>query len=154
VHRILIFGNSGSGKSTMAHTLVKEYGLAHLDLDSLAWDSPGVRRPLAESLATVEAFLARNGDWVIEGCYADLFEPVLAAASEVRFLNPGVEVCIAHCRARPWEPQKYASKAEQDERLSFLSDWVRQYETRTDEYSLQAHRRLFERFAGPKREYT
>ena len=31
---------------------------------------------------------------------------------------------------------------------------VREYEIRTDEYSLARHRRLFETFGGPKTEYT
>ncbi|MGB5519594.1 MAG: shikimate kinase, partial [Gammaproteobacteria bacterium] len=35
--KILIFGNRGSGKSTLAKKLVKVEGVAHLDLDSLAW---------------------------------------------------------------------------------------------------------------------
>src|SRR5436190_23643818 len=33
MHRILITGNSGSGKSTMAAQVAAEYGLPHLDLD-------------------------------------------------------------------------------------------------------------------------
>ena len=151
--RVLLFGNSGSGKTTMARTLVKEHGLVHLDLDSVAWESPGVRRATAESLAEVRRFLDAHPAWVIEGCYADLMDPILSEATEVRFLNPGVEACIANCRARPWEPEKYSSKEEQDSVLAFLLDWVREYETRDDEYSFKAHRTLFDRFPGRKREY-
>jgi adenylate kinase family enzyme len=154
MHRIVLFGNSGSGKTTMARSLVAEHGIAHLDLDAIAWDAPGVRRPLAESAAEIEAYMARNAGWVIEGCYADLLELVLPSATEVRFLNPGVEVCTANCLARPWEREKYASREEQDKRLAYLLDWVRRYEERDDEYSLSAHRALFERFEGRKREYT
>src|SRR6266436_8125163 len=43
MRRIVVFGNSGSGKTTLARVLTSQYGLAHLDLDSLAWDSPGVQ---------------------------------------------------------------------------------------------------------------
>ncbi len=152
-HRYLLFGNSGSGKTTMARALAKEHGLVHLDLDSVAWSSPGVRRPTDESLIEIRRFLDANLGWVIEGCYGDLMDPILAAATEVRFLNPGVEACIANCLARPWEPEKYPSKEKQDEVLAFLLDWVREYETRDDEYSLAAHRALFDRFPGRKREY-
>jgi len=136
----------------MARALEKEHGLVHLDLDSVAWSSPGVRRETAESLAEIQRFVDRNTAWVIEGCYADLMDPILAAATEVRFLNPGVETCIANCRARPWEPGKYSSREEQDARLAFLLEWVREYESRDDEYSLRAHRALFDRFPGRKRE--
>ncbi len=154
MQRILIFGNSGSGKSTLARQLAQERGLAHLDLDTLAWQ-PGMpprRRPLAESERELRAFTALHPSWVVEGCYSDLLELVLPECKELLFLNPGVDACIAHCRARPWEPHKYASKADQDANLELLLDWVRDYETRDDEFSLRSHRRLYDNFAGLKRE--
>ena len=152
--RIVIFGNSGSGKTTLARKLASELGLMHLDLDSLAWSSEAVRRPLEESAAEISRFLNAHTEWVIEGCYGDLLELVVPFATEVRFLNPGVEVCIANCRARPWEPSKYPSKEAQDRMLDFLLGWVREYETRTDEFSLTRHRELFDRFEGEKVEVS
>jgi adenylate kinase family enzyme len=154
MHRYLIFGNSGSGKTTLARSLARDHGLAHLDLDQLAWSAPGVRLPFVESEAAIRAFLQRETAWVIEGCYADLLEVALPFCTELRFLNPGTEACVANCRARPWEPEKYPSKEAQDEMLAFLLDWVRQYERRDDEYSLRRHRQLFDRFAGTKTEIT
>ena len=153
-HRYVIIGNSGAGKSTLAHSLARRHRLAHLDLDLLAWlpGLPPVRRPLAEALGDIRAFLEREPRWVLEGCYADLLAEVLPQADALRFLNPGAEVCVAHCRARPWEPHKYASKAEQDARLEQLVRWVRGYETRQDELSLSAHQALFDRFQGDKLE--
>lgn len=151
--RVVIFGNSGSGKTTMARALAQDRALAHLDLDHLAWESPGVRRRLPVSRGEVETFLGEHDDWVIEGCYGDLLEIVLPHATEARFLNPGVEACVANCRARRWEPGKYASKAAQDAKLEFLVGWVREYESRTDEFSLVRHRRLFDGFRGAKREF-
>jgi len=138
----------------MARSLAQEHGLANLDLDSLAWDSPGVRRTPEASALAIREFLNLHAFWVVEGCYGDLLEQVVPAATEVRFLNPGVETCVSNCRARPWEPEKYSSKAAQDQKLQFLLTWVREYETRSDEYSLARHRRIFESFTGPKREFT
>lgn len=154
MQRIVIFGNSGSGKSTMARSLAREYGLAHLDLDSLAWDSPGVRRSMEASTLAICEFVGAHSEWVVEGCYGDLLEQVVPTATELRFLNPGVEACIRNCRARPWEPEKYPSKEAQDQMLGFLLSWVREYENRSDEYSLARHRQLFQSFPGAKREYT
>lgn len=154
MHRILIFGNSGSGKSTMARKLARTHALPHLDLDMIAWSSPGVRKPMAESARDIEAYTAANPEWIAEGCYADLLELIMPKATEIRFLNPGADACVANCRARPWEPEKYSSRKEQDTRLEFLIRWVREYETRADEYSLARHRMLFDNFNGPKREFS
>jgi adenylate kinase family enzyme len=84
MRRVLVVGNSGSGKTTLARQLAAE-GLAHLDLDTLAWlpAPPPVRRPLAESAADIDAFTRRHDAWVIEGCYADLLAIAAARATEL-----------------------------------------------------------------------
>ena len=84
--------------------------------------------------------------------YADLLDYVSKQASEIIFLNPGVEVCIQNCRSRPWEPHKYSSRDEQDKNLDMLIDWVKKYDTREDEFSLKAHSELYESFTGYKTE--
>lgn len=150
--RIAVMGNSGSGKSTFAGRRAREDGLAHFDLDTLAWlpETPPRRRPLADSVAEIDRFIGANERWVIEGCYGDLIAAALPRATQLVFLNPGVDACIANCRARPWEPHKYASKEAQDADLPMLIEWVRDYYQRDDELSLARHRVLFDGFAGEK----
>jgi len=152
--RIVIFGNSGSGKSTLARHMERTRGLARLDLDLLAWSTPGRRRPLDDSAAEITAFLDAHAAWVVEGCYGDLVELVVPVCTTLWFLNPGVEACIAHCRTRPWEPEKHATPEAQDGTLAFLIEWVRAYPERDDEYSLSRHRHIFDAFRGVKREFT
>ncbi|MCP4045725.1 MAG: shikimate kinase [Gammaproteobacteria bacterium] len=153
--RILIFGNSGSGKSTLAKALCARYGLAHLDLDSLAWEKakPPARKSICESEKAIQVFLVSNKEWVIEGCYSDLLALVTQAANKAIFLNPGVDQCISNCRSRPWEPHKYPSQEAQDENLKLLIEWVKQYAEREDEFSLKSHRALYECFEGEKVEH-
>ncbi len=148
--RIAIYGNSGSGKSTLAGWLAERSGAAVLDLDTIAWGETAVRRPLEESAMLLRDFAEQAGSWVIEGCYAHLINAALAWQPVLVFLNPGVEACLANCRARPWEPHKYATPEEQNERLAFLLDWVREYDQRDDELSLSAHQQLFDDYAGEK----
>ena len=154
--RIVIFGNSGAGKSTYARRLATEAGIAHLDLDTLAWlpTTPPRRGPFAESAAQIDAFMETHDAWAIEGCYSDLLAVAAARCTRMVFLNPGVEACIANCRARPWEPHKYATKEAQDANLELLVAWVRAYATRDDELSLRSHRALYDGFAGDKVELT
>ena len=154
MRRVLVFGNSGSGKTTLAAALRRDHGLAHLDLDTLAWQptSPPIRRDPADSLRDILAFTARYDAWVIEGCYADLLALLVDGATELIFMNPGVETCERHCRSRPWEPHKYESREAQDRSLAMLLEWVRGYATRDDACSLASHRRLFDSYVGVKRE--
>lgn len=136
----------------MALRVAREIDIPHLDLDALAWDPGPVRRPLERSRKEIFAFMEANQGWVIEGCYGDLIESALPFCTEIRFLNPGVERCVANCLNRPWEASKYSTAAAQEERLGFLLDWVRTYETRDDEFSLTRHRAIFDSFAGAKYE--
>src|SRR5437870_10939397 len=99
-------------------------------------------------------------DWISDvcssdlGCYSDLVEAALGQCTELRFLNPGIEVCVAHCHRRLWEPEKFSSAQQQGAMLEQLVLWVKQYEIRDDEYGLKRHRKIFEQFAGSKREFT
>ncbi|MBD2859515.1 AAA family ATPase [Spongiibacter sp. KMU-158] len=163
MRKILIFGNSGSGKSTLAKRLANEQGLAHLDLDTVAWKTsselepsssqtqrPPERMPLQESWQQLAPFINDHSGWVIEGCYTDLLELLASHASEIIFMNLSVEDCIANAKRRPWEPHKYESKAAQDANLMMLLDWIAQYPERDDTFSLKAHQQFYEGFGGDK----
>lgn len=152
--RIIIIGNSGSGKTTLARRLAEEKGIPLLAMDDIAWNPGPERKPLDETLNQVEAFTQTRPDWIIEGCYGDIAEALLPRCDALYFLNPGVETCVARCLSRPWEPDKFATPQEQDEKLAFLVDWVKDYPTRQDEFGLAMHRRIFDSFNGEKHEYT
>jgi len=152
--KVILLGNAGAGKSTLSRKLVARHPAARLSLDEVAFRDGTDRRPLQESIEEVNRWITGRESWIIEGCYADIVEPLLDACDELIFLNPGVDTCIAHCRSRPWEPEKFSSRHAQDENLENLLQWVRAYESRTDEYGLSRHRKLFESFQGKKREFN
>jgi len=156
LRKILIFGNSGSGKSTLARKFHTDSGLAHLDLDLLAWKptTPPERKPLHVSVQEIDRFIQAHENWVIEGCYADLLEIALAKSNEIIFMNLSVEACIANAKNRPWEPHKYVSKQAQDANLEMLIDWISQYPERTDTFSESAHIALYEKYQGKKSIFT
>ena len=152
--RVLILGNSGSGKSWKARELAAQHQLPHLDLDTIVW-VPGlvaVARPLDDAFADVRSFAQSRPDWVIEGCYGEFIEAVLPYCSELVFMNPGKDACLANNGQRPWEAHKYDSKEKQDSMLPFLLDWVGKYYERDDTCSYSYHRRVFDGFGGVKRE--
>lgn len=150
---ILIFGNSGSGKSTLASNICKSQGLAHLDLDSLAWEAttPPQRKNLNTSKKEIVNFINQNKCWVIEGCYTDLLELVESYSDEIIFMNLPIDECITNAKSRPWEPHKYESKQAQDKNLDMLIDWISQYTKRNDTFSMLAHQNFYNNFSGKKR---
>lgn len=139
-------------ESTLASLLARETGAASLDLDTVAWEPGRIAVPRDAAVAAQElaAFCNGHDDWIIEGCYASLIRQSLGWRPTLVFLDPGVERCLAHCRARPWEPHKYASKAEQDARLDSLLQWVREYPERTGELGRGEHLACFDAYDGPK----
>lgn len=154
--KVIIFGNSASGKSSLAKHLALKHQLAHLDLDTVAWldELPPKRCSLSESLAKIKQFIAAHEQWLIEGCYSDIIEQLLGECIEMIFLDLPVEQCVANAKSRPWEPHKYKTKAEQDDNLSMLIDWIEQYDSRADVFSKSAHERLYQNFNGKKQRIT
>lgn len=152
MRKIIIFGNSGSGKSTLAKELCHSNELAHLDLDTLAWEltSPPERKPLPASDKELTEFINSHDSWIIEGCYADLLNMAVAHSNEIIYMNLSIESCIANANSRPWEPHKYQSKQAQDANLGMLIDWIAQYNSRTDTFSESAHRELYDQYPGKK----
>ena len=153
---ILIFGNSGSGKSTLAKKYKEAHGLAHLDLDNLAWTEtkPPSRKPLVESAVQIKEFINEHPKWVIEGCYTDLLKVAAPYSQEIVYMDLPIELCIDNARKRPWEPHKYESKEAQDANLEMLMDWIRQYSIREDTFSKVAHNEFFNAYQRNKSRYT
>ena len=154
--KVLVFGNSGSGKSTYSQSLAARHGLPHLDLDSIVWEPNqiSVQRTQSEIAASLDAFISDNASWVIEGCYGDLVQAASAHCTKLVFLNPGLDACLANNIRRPWEPHKYASLEQQNSMLANLQAWVSGYYERNDAWSYKSHRQVFDKFGGIKVEYV
>ena len=153
--KVLVFGNSGSGKSTYARSLATRKGLAHLDLDTLVWEPSkiAVQRSNESVAASLQGFIDSHAAWVIEGCYGELVRAASAHCTLLVFLNPGMEACLANNLKRAWEPHKYASLDLQNTMLSQLQEWVADYYQRKDAWSYRVHREIFDSFAGAKLEH-
>ncbi|MBN2162600.1 MAG: hypothetical protein JXR25_12030 [Pontiellaceae bacterium] len=152
--KIILLGNAGAGKSTMAKAIMGAEQIPRLSLDEIAWEAPAVRMSLQNSVELLKAFIREHDEWILEGCYSNIIEAALPYCDQLIFLNPGIGVCVRHCRMRPWEPEKFESMEQQDANLENLIGWVKEYEERKDEYGLKRHRRLFDSFEGHKREFT
>ncbi len=152
--RIAIIGNSGSGKTTLARRLASMNESRLLELDSIYWEPGKIaeKRSIEAIESDLQNFVGKDANWIIEGCYGSLLTIVKGSIDLLIFMNPGVEKCVANNMKRPWEPEKYKSLEEQNEKIEFLIQWVKEYYERDDEMSLQAHTKIFDEFNGAKLE--
>lgn len=150
-----VHGCSGSGKSTLARRLAAEGGLVHVDLDAFAWEpeAPTTRRSAQASIDALRAHLDGRAA-VIEGMYVDLIGMLITEADTLVFLDLPVSVCLAHCRARPHEPHKFATPEAQDGWLPQLLAFVEGWPTRAGPLGRADHVALFDAHLGPKRRET
>jgi len=143
--RIVIFGNSGSGKSWLAAQLARRGNLQTIELDKLYWLQGGFnqRRSPGEATALVKAATADDA-WVIEGVFGWLADIALPRAEQLIWLDVPEEECVANLRCRPLK------SGEDEQSKEALLQWCREYRERDNSNSSQGHGRLFDGFGSDK----
>ena len=90
--RLVVIGNSGSGKSTFAKRIGAALDLPTHDLDALYRRLDGREREEGEAKGLV-AEVAAGAGWVIEGVWAQLVEVALARATVLVWLDLSWDEC-------------------------------------------------------------
>ncbi len=112
--KILVIGNSGSGKSTFARKLHRATGLPLFHLD-LVWHLPDKTNISREEFDTrLEEILALK-EWIIDGNYQRTLQQRIAACDTIFLLDYPVEVCLAGVAERigkdrpdmPWQETEF-----------------------------------------------
>jgi len=144
--RVLIFGNSGTGKTWLANNLGRVLQSVVIHLDDLRWE-PGNYGIARDNQRVVdEAKHAATADrWLMEGVYGWLAKAVLPRATTLIWIDLPEAECIANVKARGI--QGGGSQAAFDE----LITWISEYRLRNNSTCFAAHAQLFEASAGAKR---
>ena len=143
--RILIIGNSGAGKSSLAGKLADLLKMPAIDLDRLHWEDDRYGRKRAEGEARELAKAAATPpDWIIEGVYGWLAEAVIPRTTDLVWLDLPWAVCRAGLLARK------ASRGQSTPDSLRLLDWAEAYWERQTPSSFAGHARIFENFMGSK----
>ena len=97
MRRILVTGNAGAGKSTLARRIAAELDLPCHGLDAVVWQ-PGWRKTPADERDRRIAELVRQEAWVIDGVSSAVQE----AADTVIFLDVPRRVSFLRTARRNW----------------------------------------------------
>jgi len=166
--RVIVLGNSGSGKSYLAdalETLMASVGrpitcvhLDHVHFDTTQPRLPGVklvRRSEAEKHALLDAAMqASPHGWVVEGIFGELAArcldtPSVSNPSEVVvvWLSLDWDVCLQRLAHRP--NNLGTTAAGTPESIAKLHQWAADYYTRSDQRSATGHAALVAAHTGP-----
>jgi adenylate kinase family enzyme len=141
--RLLILGNSGSGKSVLAERTATFTTQRIFDLDLIHWHADGNKREEDVS-RTIVSSIANDDGWIIEGVYGWLIERAVPRATAMIWLDMPWEICRESLVRRGMR----RNMTEADQQALFA--WAEAYWTRTTSSSAQGHRHLFEMFKKTK----
>ena len=151
VNKVLIIGNSGSGKSWLSSRLSKQLNMKEVNLDSVYWEPGGFNKK--RSPETVESELTKlcsEYQWVSEGVFGALAEKLIPAADALIFLDIDLDTCEQSLLFRGSESSKQLDPQLAEENFKELLKWTSEYKSRTSKNSFDFHFQLFNEFDGKK----
>ena len=153
--RILIIGNSGSGKSWLAAQLAERLNIREVNLDTIVWQPGGFnqKRPQHEIDLAIQT-LAQESSWVVEGVFGALAEQLIDAADTLLFLDLDWSVCRDSLLSRGSQSAKQRDAMAAEENFQQLLVWASEYGQRASKSSRQFHRKFFEQCQNDKRHFT
>ena len=149
--RIVISGNSSSGKTYLAQRVSDRLHLEIIHLDQLFWEPGGfnVKRPKAIVYAEI-ATLVQGENWIVEGVFGELAQEFLPKADCLLWLDLDWATCSASLLQRGSESPKQLDAQLAEENFNKLLQWASDYWQRQDLRSQRGHASLFEQFNGKK----
>ncbi|MFA0250995.1 hypothetical protein AB4480_16010 [Vibrio sp. 10N.261.45.A4] len=94
MEKVLIIGNSGSGKTWLSSRLAKRLRVKEISLDSIVWESGGYNQKRPQKAVDEEMHkLNIQPKWVIEGVFGTLAEKLVGSADTLIFLDMDWSIC-------------------------------------------------------------
>jgi len=149
--RMIIVGNSGSGKTWLANNLAKVYGCQVIHLDHIFWESGGFDKKRSPEIVTEMIVESKKGEsWIAEGVFGDLAEKFVERAQSFVWLDMDWPICRDRLLKRGSESKYHMGRKESEEGLRDLLEWASLYYKRKNTRSYEGHKKLINDFHGEK----
>lgn len=153
--KIVIVGNSGSGKTWLANRLAARSRSSVIHLDQIFWQPDGFNRK--RSPMEIEQLIdasKKSESWIVEGVFGELAAKYLDEAELLIWLDIDWQTCNARLQARGSESKRHMNREQSDKGLRDLIEWASHYYDRSDGRSWMGHQELFSSFRGDRMRLT
>lgn len=149
--KVIVIGNSGSGKTWLARQFSSVFDAAVVHLDDLFWQPGGFDKK--RSLETIEILIEKSKEspsWIAEGVFGELASYYFDTADLLIWLDIGWPICKKRLIQRGSESKRHLNRVQSEKGLEKLIQWASRYNDRIDLRSHQGHKELFAKFPEKK----
>ncbi len=144
--KIVIIGNSGSGKTWLTKRLGIILSAPVVHLDDLFWEPGGFDKQ--RNIDQIELLIQQHKNeaaWIAEGVFGELAEHYLEDAMFLLWLDIDWIICKKRLEERGSEGKRHMGRQQSKEGLLRLLEWASDCYNRQDLRSYEGHKMLFER---------
>lgn len=149
--KVIIIGNSGSGKTWLGRRLASLNNMSCFELDNIFWEPGGFS--IKRKASDVEADLKKIqilSEWVAEGVFGHIVDNLISYADTLIYLDMPWEECEANLMSRGSESSMQSEPVKAEENFWKLLKWSSEYSTRDGKSSKKYHSIVFKNFSGRK----
>ena len=153
--KVLIIGNSGSGKSWLSACISKQLKIKEINLDGVYWEPGGFNKKRSPEIVDSELTkLCSEFQWVAEGVFGALAEKLISSADTLIFLDIDLDTCQQSLISRGSESSKQLDVEVAEDNFKELLKWASEYKNRTSKNSYEFHSHLYNAFSGDKLHFS
>ncbi|MBI2707286.1 MAG: hypothetical protein HYX35_03100 [Proteobacteria bacterium] len=151
LNRIIIIGNSGSGKSWLGKVLSQRRKIPLFHMDEIRWDKSGyeIRRLASDINKDLDA-IKKQDQWILEGVFGKMADLCLPFATLLIWLDLPWEECKKNLLSRGPQFENHLNPEEKEKALTKLIEWASEHESREDANSWSFFNTLYSDFKNKK----
>lgn len=151
-NRIVILGNSGSGKSYLSGVLSSALELTRISLDDICWEPGGYFKRRSDELVETELLdFSKKKNWIVEGVYGNFAEVLLSRSNLLVWLDIDPDFCAESVSKRGFDNIPWMDT---DVKIRGYLNHIRSYKKNSGPMSHSYHSDVFKKFDGLKKAFV
>lgn len=135
--KILIVGTVGTGKTTLARKLSKEYNIKYYEIDSIVHDDVNKKKRTPQQQNEIISNINKEDGWIIEGVLRENLEYLLETAEKIIYLDIPKNIRNKRILTRYIKQKIGIEKSNYKpniEMLKMMFKWSNEFEKNRDEF--------------------